>query len=106
MGIQETRKKLMADPAAARRIREHLAANHRAVALHELRQGRVTQAELAGVMGVTQRRVSAIENSTDVRVSTLRTYLEELGYTLEICACDSNGARIPVTLEAVVAQPA
>jgi transcriptional regulator with XRE-family HTH domain len=98
MGIQETRKRLMADPASARRIHAHLAANHRAVALHDLREGRVTQTELAGVLGVSQRRVSAIENSVDVQVSTLRKYMETLGFTLEICARDSSGNSIPVEL--------
>ena len=99
MGIKETRKKLMADPAAAKRISEHLLANHRAVALNELRQGRVTQAELAGVMGISQRRVSAIECSIDPRVSTLSRYMQSLGYTLEISARDPNGESIPVELE-------
>jgi transcriptional regulator with XRE-family HTH domain len=98
MGIQETRKKLMDDPAAAKRIREHLLANHRAVALHELRQGRVTQAELAGVMGISQRRVSAIESARDPRISTLSKYMETLGYTLEISARDPSGKSIPVEL--------
>jgi DNA-binding XRE family transcriptional regulator len=98
MGIQETRKKLMADADAAKRIRGHLDANHRAVALHDLREGRITQAELAIVLGVSQRRVSAIENSCDVRVSTLSSYMEKLGFKLEIAACSETGERIPVHL--------
>jgi DNA-binding XRE family transcriptional regulator len=98
MGIQATRKKLMADPDAAKRIRAHLDSYHRSVALQDLREGRITQAELASVLHISQRRVSAIENSPDVRVSTLSTYMEKLGFTLEIAACSKTGERIPVHL--------
>ncbi len=98
MGITETRKKLMADPAAATRILGYLDDNNKAVALADLREGRVTQAELAAVLGVSQRRVSAIEHSADVQVSTLSAYLEKLGYDLELCARSATGERIPLTL--------
>jgi len=98
MGITETRKKLMADPAAATRILGYLDDNHKAVALADLREGRVTQAELAAVLGVSQRRVSAIEHSADVQVSTLSAYLEKLGYDLELCARSATGERIPLKL--------
>jgi len=98
VGIAETQKKLMADPEAAARIRGYLDENHKAVALADLREGRVTQAELAAVLGVSQRRVSAIEHSADVQVSTLTAYLEKLGYGLELCARSASGELIPLHL--------
>ena len=98
MGIKDTRRQLMADPEAAERIRDYVRKNHEAVALSDLRQGRVTQAELARVLGVSQRRVSAIERSRDVQISTLRAYLDRLGFGLEIAALSPTGERIPLLL--------
>jgi transcriptional regulator with XRE-family HTH domain len=57
----------------------------------------VTQADVAQVLGVSQRRVSAIENAHDVYLSTLRSYVETLGYTLEITA-EKAGERIPLRI--------
>jgi hypothetical protein len=94
MGLKETKKRLMADPAAAARIRGEVAEAHRSVALADLRAGHVTQAEVASVLGVSQRRVSAIEHSDDVQISTLRAYLETLGYTLELIARSQEGELI------------
>jgi transcriptional regulator with XRE-family HTH domain len=96
MSLKETKKQLMSDPLAAARIKAEVAEAHRAVALADLRQGQVTQSELAGVLGVSQRRVSAIEHSTDIQISTLRAYLEKLGYTLELVARSEEGERIPL----------
>ena len=96
MGIKETRARLLADPETADRIRGYVRQNHEAVALAELRQGKVTQAELARVLGVSQRRVSAIEHSPDIQLSTLRAYLEKLGFGMEIAALSATGERIPL----------
>ena len=98
MSFEETEKRLKGDPQARSQIEEAKAALEREVALHELRAGRVTQAELAGVLGVSQRRVSAIEHSSDVQVSTLRAYLEQLGFELELVARDPDGGRFPIRL--------
>ena len=94
MSLKEVEKRLMADPEAARRIRAEVAEAHRAVALADLRAGHVTQAEVASVLGVSQRRVSAIEHSDDVQISTLRAYLESLGYTLQLVARGEDGEQI------------
>jgi transcriptional regulator with XRE-family HTH domain len=98
MGIKHSRKQLMADPEAAESIRGYVRENHEAVALAGLRQAKVTQAELAHVLGVSQRRVSAIEHSPDVQVSTLRAYLDRLGFGMEIAALSPTGERIPLRL--------
>jgi transcriptional regulator with XRE-family HTH domain len=98
--MKEVRERLMTDPAAAARIADHLAENYKAVALADLREGRVTQAELAKVLGVSQRRVSAIERSSDVQVSTLKAYLAKLGYELVLTARGPGGQAIPLKLNA------
>jgi len=97
MSFKDTKKRLMADPATAARINDEVARAHRAVALADLRAGHVTQADVAKVLGVSQRRVSAIENAPDVQISTLRSYVETLGYKLEIIA-EKAGERIPIEL--------
>ena len=53
--------------------------------LRTLRRNRaVTQAELAAIMGVRQASVSKLENQNDMRLGTLRRYVEALGGELEI----------------------
>lgn len=50
-----------------------------------LRQERkVTQAQLAELIGIRQASVSKLESQEDMRVSTLRKYVEALGGELEI----------------------
>jgi transcriptional regulator with XRE-family HTH domain len=98
MSLKETKKRLMADPEAAARIRAGVVEAHRAVALADLREGHVTQSEVASVLGISQRRVSAIEHSNDVQISTLRSYLESLGYQLELVARSEEGERIPLQI--------
>jgi transcriptional regulator len=97
MSLKETKKRLMANPVTAARISAEVVKAHQAVALADLRAGVITQAEIAQVLGVSQRRVSAIENAHDVYLSTLRSYVETLGYTLEITA-EKAGERIPLRI--------
>jgi len=53
--------------------------------LKALRQDRrVTQKQLAALMGIRQASVSKIENQDDMRLSTLRKYVEALGGELEL----------------------
>ena len=70
------------------------------VRLYELRHAEaVSQAELAGRLDVTQGAVSKLEHADDVRVSTLRQYLEALGARLELVAVfDEEGRRVPIQL--------
>lgn len=77
----------------------------RAAALEEIRLYQlrhteaVSQAELAGRLEITQSAVSKLENADDVRVSTLRQYLEALGARLELVAVfDDEDRRVPVHL--------
>ena len=59
----------------------------------------MSQAELAGRLDVTQGAISKLEHSEDVRVSTLRQYLEALGARLELVAVfEDEDRRVPVNL--------
>ena len=69
--------------------------------LYELRHGQaVSQAVLAGRLEVTQGAVSKLEHADDVRVSTLRQYLEGIGARLELVAVfdDDSERRVPIHL--------
>lgn len=70
------------------------------VRLDELRHGEaISQAELAGRLDVTQGAISKLEHSDDVRVSTLRQYLEALGARLTLVAAfDDEDRRVPIHL--------
>jgi DNA-binding Xre family transcriptional regulator len=60
--------------------------------LYKLRQRRgTTQAALAEYLGMTQANVSRIEHAKDVRLSTLRRYVEGLGGRLEVRAVFPDG---------------
>lgn len=48
------------------------------------RNRRVSQEQLAALMGIRQASVSKIENQADMRLSTLRRYVEALGGQLEV----------------------
>jgi DNA-binding XRE family transcriptional regulator len=55
--------------------------------LEEIRRARqMTQARLGEILGVNQGEVSKIEHRTDLYLSTLASYVEALGGTLELRA--------------------
>ena len=47
---------------------------------------RITQAEMAEAMGISQDGVSRIERRADLRLSTIRSYIEALGGSLTLTA--------------------
>lgn len=61
------------------------------------RQLEITQDELAERLDVRQGNVSKVEKRSDMMISTLRSYVEALGGTLELVA--HMPGRPPVTLE-------
>ncbi|GBE49364.1 helix-turn-helix domain protein [bacterium BMS3Bbin13] len=70
--------------------------------LFELRQARrLSQERLAEVLRVKQASISKLEHRTDVYVSTLRSYIEALGGTLEIVASFPDGAVRITQFEAI-----
>jgi DNA-binding XRE family transcriptional regulator len=63
------------------------------MALDELRAARqLTQTSMAKILEVGQSEISKIENRTDMYVSTLASYVEAMGGTLEIRAVFPEGA--------------
>jgi DNA-binding XRE family transcriptional regulator len=67
------------------------------MSLRELRlERRLTQSEVARLLGKGQDAVSRIEQRSDLLVSTLRDYIESLGGELEL-VCRFKG-RPPVTI--------
>ena len=98
--FSELRDRLLAEPGA---VEKHAGARRETleeIRLFELRHGEaISQAELAGRLDVTQGAISKLEHSDDVRVSTLRQYLEGLGARLELVAVfDEDERRVPVHL--------
>jgi DNA-binding Xre family transcriptional regulator len=78
--------------------RTWIARMRRAPVIHEtvsLAQARIrlglTQREVAERMGISQSDVSKLERRTDVRVSTLRAYMEALGTTLDLIVQTGDG---------------
>lgn len=98
--FSELRDQLMAEPGAAEKLAVARGETLAEIRLFELRHGEaISQAELAGRLDVTQGAISKLEHSDDVRVSTLRQYLEGLGARLELVAVfDEDERRVPVHL--------
>jgi DNA-binding XRE family transcriptional regulator len=68
--------------------------------LEELRQARqLTQTNLATALGVDQGSISKLERRTDMYLSTLRSYIEAMGGTLELRAVFPDGAVVIETLQ-------
>ena len=98
--FSELRQQLMAEPGSAEKLAGARRETLEEIRLFELRHGEaISQAELAGRLDVTQGAISKLEHSDDVRVSTLRQYLEGLGARLELVAVfDEDERRVPVHL--------
>jgi transcriptional regulator with XRE-family HTH domain len=106
--FSELREAVEARPGARERLAAKRAETLEEVRLYELRHAEaVSQAELAGRLDVTQGAVSKLEHADDVRVSTLRQYLDALGARLELVAVfDEEGRRVPIQLGTADDQPA
>ncbi len=106
--FSDLREQVLAEPGAQQRLSELRAETLEEVRLFELRHARaVSQSELAGRLEVTQGAISKLEHADDVRVSTLREYLEALGARLELVAVfDDEDRRVPVHLGRENSEPA
>lgn len=61
--------------------------------LEQLRSARsLTQTNMAQLLGVNQSAISKIEKRSDMYLSTLRSYIEAMGGSLEIQAVFPDGA--------------
>lgn len=75
------------DRAAVEASRQRRALHVRAEYLAEMRKkAGLTQAEVAEAMGVSQQRVSAIENGAIAELATLGDYVRALGGELKVIA--------------------
>jgi DNA-binding XRE family transcriptional regulator len=94
------REEVLARPGATERVAQARAESLEEIRLYELRHREaVSQATLAGRLEVTQGAISKLEHSEDVRVSTLRQYLEALGARLELVAVfEDDDQRVPIHL--------
>ena len=92
---------IKADPqrrAHLQRLRTETLAELVTYHLAELREIRaVTQSELADALGVQRRSVAHVEHTDDVRLATLRAYVQALGGTVEITAVFGD-ERFPIAL--------
>src|SRR3990170_5676737 len=98
--FSDLRKELEARPGAKERLAAKRAETLEEIRLYELRHAEaVSQVELAGRLEVTQGAISKFEHADDVRVSTLREYLNALGARLELVAVfDEEERRVSVHL--------
>jgi DNA-binding Xre family transcriptional regulator len=93
---------------AARRARASGRADRAPQArLRELREARqVTQAQLAEVVGISQSDLSKAERRADLRLSTLGSLVEGLGYELRLLAVDpATGAAREIVIGEGAATP-
>jgi transcriptional regulator with XRE-family HTH domain len=99
--FSELREQVDERPGAAERLAGLRSETLEEIRLYELRHAEaVSQAELAGRLEVTQGAISKLEHADDVRISTLRQYLEALGARLELVAIfdDEDERRVPIHL--------
>jgi len=94
------REEVLARPGATERVAQARAETLEEIRLYEHRhRDAISQATLAGRLEVTQGAISKLEHSEDVRVSTLRQYLEALGARLELVAVfEDDDQRVPIHL--------
>jgi len=90
-------------PAERRmKIEERVQETLREMPLNELRNARqMTQVNLAQILEVQQGEISKIEKRTDMYISTLRSYVEAMGGTLELRAVFPDGSVVIRSLEAL-----
>ena len=89
---QELHDKIAARPGAAERLAALRQNTLAEIGLYELRRSlERSQTDLAADLGVSQPAVSQVERGDDVKLSTLRNYLDSLGARLQIFAIFDDG---------------
>lgn len=96
MNIEQLRAAVDEDPARRQHVNHLKDQMRRELRLEELRtHRRVTQQQIADILGVSQARVSKLEHQGDARLSSLQAYIEALGGHLEVTAVFEE-ERIPL----------
>jgi DNA-binding XRE family transcriptional regulator len=87
---KDIRRKL--SPEQEEETRRYVKAVVESVKLNQLREARkLTQANLACLLGVNQGSVSKMEKRTDMYISTLRSFIQAMGGELQIRAVFPEG---------------
>lgn len=74
-------------PGAIQRLNALREETLKEIGLYELRRAlEVSQEDLAAELEISQSAISQLERSDDLKLSTLRRYLEKLGARLELVA--------------------
>lgn len=99
---RDLRDQIIARPEAAERLaalREDTLAE---IGLYELRRAlERSQADLAASLSISQSAVSQLERGEDIKLSTLRSYIQGLGAHLQVVAVfgdGSNETAIPIRI--------
>jgi len=99
---RQLHKQIIARPGAVERLAELRKETLAEIELHEIRGIlKLSQADLADTMGVTQSAVSQFERGDDILVSTLDNYVQGLGASLQINAIfegDEGKTIIPIQI--------
>ena len=89
---RELHERVVARPGAPERLAALREATVAEIGLHELRRAlNRSQVDLAASIGSSQPAVSQFEHGEDIRLSSLRRYLEGLGARLRIVALFDDG---------------
>ena len=90
---------VMARPGAAERAAQHRLETLAEIGLYQLRiDSQLSQIDLAERLDITQPSISKIEHAEDLRISTLRNYIEALGAKLRVEAEYPDGRRVPLVI--------
>ncbi|MBF0807743.1 XRE family transcriptional regulator [Rothia nasimurium] len=103
MTLDELLKIHPVDPEYIEQELQEMRAETRLYQLRELRKDTgITQAQLAERLGVSQHRVSQIENGNlpNVKIETLQKYLEALGTSITISVEIPNGQSLKILTSA------
>ena len=98
--FSELKDELLTRPGAVEALERAGKSSDEEIRLYELRHAEaLSQATMAGRLELTQSAVSRFENADDVRISTLRQYIEALGARLELVAVfDEDDRRVPISI--------
>ena len=99
---RDLHSKVAARPGAAERLAALRDETLAEIGLYELRRAlERSQTDLAAALGISQSAVSQLERGEDVKLSTLRSYVQGLGAHLQIVAVFDNGEKetaIPIRI--------
>lgn len=89
---QNLHERVLERPGARERLNALREETLMEIGLYELRRAlEVSQEDLAADLEISQSAISQLERADDLRLSTLRRYLEKLGARLELIAVFDAG---------------